>query len=87
MIPPPNQEYPSTGRKKARRERMLARAAQVKSIPTGSWAGPGKHSGIGQAAKALQAAQASGAKHTGAGIALKKKLRGLHPDAKSVNYY
>jgi len=47
-------------------------------------AGPGmKHTGLGQAAKALEAAKASGAKHTGAGQQLRKKLR----KASNVTWY
>ena len=64
------------GRKKARRSGMLEQAQQYKAAGM-------KHTGLGQAAKALEASQASGAKHTGAGQQLKKKLR----KASNVTWY
>jgi len=41
-----------------------------------------KHTGIGQAAKALEATQAGGAKRTGAGQQLRKRLQ-----ASNVTWY
>ena len=48
-----------------------------------------KHTGIGMAQRKLANVRAKGLTHTGAGIALRKKLKqyGIHPDAKNVNYY
>lgn len=55
---------------------MLEQAQQYKAAGM-------KHTGLGQAAKALESAQASGAKNTGAAQQLRKKLR----KASNVTWY